>query len=375
MREIKFLHCADIHIGASLKLPGDKAQRRRTEILLTFERIMQLAAEKQVDFVLIAGDLFDSNRIENSIAESVFRAIAASKLPVIAVAGNHDPLSANSPYKQIKTPNNLYVFGESNSSVMLPELPVKIFGRSFSECYLIGEKSFPLSPADDCYNILLLHGDTSGIGNYNPITPDFIENCGMDYLALGHIHARTEPAARGKTFYAYPGCPEGQGFDEIGEKGVYIGTLGAFGCKLEFASVCRRRFEKIYIDISGICGSEQLLPFITDYIKKRFGEKFADNFYKIILTGSADTRLIINTAELSERLSEIVYFAVIKDRTTVKADYEALASQPDLGGIFTKKMLKLAEKAVSDEEREKIMLALDTGLRAFDSEVKYREAD
>ena len=76
--------------------------------------------------------------------------------------------------------------------------------------------------------------------DYNSVTPGFIESSGMDYIALGHIHKHTEIRRLGKTFYAYPGCPEGMGFDELGEKGVYIGEISKGGNSLEFLPTARR---------------------------------------------------------------------------------------------------------------------------------------
>lgn len=371
MQTVTFLHCADVHIGAAAGFLGEKAAGRRAETLMTFERIMKLAADRRVDFVLIAGDLFDSNRVEEALADAVFGAIKASAVPVVAVAGNHDPLSADSPFRR-NAPDNLCVLGEEDCSVEIPGLPVRIFGRSFTGPYLAGEERFPLPPAPGKYNLLLLHGDLNGSQNYNPITSGFIEKCGMDYLALGHIHAASGALKSGKTVFAYPGCPEGQGFDETGEKGVYIGTLNEQGCSLEFVPVCKRRFETVKVDVSDCETQAQLLPAVSGELKERFGEEYRNNLYKIILTGALPEDFSVNTAELSERLSAEVYFAKVRDKTTVRADLSAIAQNNDLMGIFTRKMLERAAEADADGRR-RIMAALDIGLRAFNSEVNYRE--
>lgn len=371
MRTVTFLHCADIHIGAAAGFLGEKAAGRRAETLITFEKIMKLAAERNVDFVLIAGDLFDSNRIDTAFSDAAFEAIRACGLPVIAVAGNHDPLSADSPFKR-HIPDNLCVLGEEDCAVEIPNAPVKIFGRSFTGTYLAGEERFPLAPSPEKYNILLLHGDLNGSQSYNPITSGFIESCGMDYLALGHIHAASGALRAGKTVFAYSGCPEGQGFDETGEKGVYIGTLGENGCELEFVPICKRRLESVNIDISDCENQAQLMPKVTAELLRRFGEDYRNNLYKIILVGALEEGFSVNTAELSERLSQEVYFAKVRDKTTVRADLSAIAMNNDLMGIFVKKMLERASSADA-EERRKITAALDIGLRAFHSEVNYRE--
>ena len=158
----------------------------------------------------------------------------------------------------------------------------------------------------------------------------------------------------------------------MGKKGVYIGTLNEQGCSLEFVTVCKRRFETVKVDISDCEAQAQLLPAVSSALKERFGEEYRNNLYKIILTGALPEDFSVNTAELSERLSAEVYFAKVRDKTTVRADLSAIAQNNDLMGIFTRKMLERAAEADADGRR-RIMAALDIGLRAFNSEVNYRE--
>ena len=376
MQPITFLHCADVHIGAAESFLGTAAAKRRTETLMTFERILALAKAQSVDLVLIAGDLFDSNRIDPELIDRAFSAIAsAAPIPVAVAAGNHDPLSADSPYLSKNRPENLLVLGGENCCISPETLPVRLYGRSFTGVYMRGEERFPLTPPqEDQYHIMLLHGDTSGDlqSDYNGITSGFIAHSGMDYIALGHIHRRSLPARLGKTVFAYPGCPEGQGFDEDGEKGVYLGTLDGTGCRLEFVPTGLRRHETVPVDVSEIGEASELFPLILKTLRARFGEHYGQNLYKIVLEGAAEETLKINADELASRLSGEVYFAKVRDNTTVRADYEALAAQPDLKGIFVRRMLEKIAGAPQDEQQT-LRDALDIGLRAFHSEVKYRE--
>ena len=95
MKSVKVLHCADLHIGAAESSLGAKAQSRRAETLITFEKIINTAKENAVDILLIAGDLFNSNNIEKSFIDRVFECF--SEIPDVKIvfsAGNHDPLNA-----------------------------------------------------------------------------------------------------------------------------------------------------------------------------------------------------------------------------------------------------------------------------------------
>ena len=77
MNSVKILHCADIHIGAAESSLGTLAESRRAETLITFEKIISLAKEQNVDILLIAGDLFNSNNIEKSFVDRVFECMAS----------------------------------------------------------------------------------------------------------------------------------------------------------------------------------------------------------------------------------------------------------------------------------------------------------
>ena len=91
---------------------------------------------------------------------------------------------------------------------------------------------------------MVLHGDAvNNQSPYNYISKAEIAGSGLDYLALGHIHAASGLLTEGRTAYAWPGCAMGRGFDELGEKGVYLGTLDASGCKLEFCPLSGRKYE------------------------------------------------------------------------------------------------------------------------------------
>ena len=77
MDSVKILHCADIHLGAAENFLSTRAESRRAETLITFEKIINLARDRAVDILLIAGDLFNSNKIEKSLIDRVFECFAS----------------------------------------------------------------------------------------------------------------------------------------------------------------------------------------------------------------------------------------------------------------------------------------------------------
>ncbi len=376
MNTVKILHCADLHIGAAESFLGERAEKRRYETLLTFERIIDIAEKNGTDAVLIAGDLFDSNTADREFTAQVLGKIASvPQVRVIFAAGNHDPLTGDSPFSGAVLPDNFYILDTKGGVISFEDIGLNVYGQSYSYVYMDEEPSFsPPRDNDGFVNIMLIHGELKGdpSSHYCPISSDFIANSNMDYIALGHIHKRTEISKLGNTFYAYSGCPEGQGFDETGEKGVYIGTVGKGVCDLEFLPVAKRMHVTETVDISDAESTSDAFEKIISLLKTEYGENYGDNLYKLILAGSVKDEAAINTGELFSRLSEKVYFVKLRDKTEPFIDKKTLSAEVSLKGIFVKNMLAKLENA-DENEKARLEKALELGIRAFSSEVSYNE--
>lgn len=373
METVKILHCADLHIGANQMLIGEKGQTRKYEPLLTFEKIIKFAKLEGVQLLLIAGDLFSSNSVELSAINRVLDCIASiPETQVVFAAGNHDPFNFQSPFANAKLPDNFHILPEEDSVICFDNLNTCVYGRSFSDFYMQGEPRFTIKPKDDYINIMCQHGEIKSdlSSNYNSITNEFIDSCGMDYIALGHIHKRSEIERRQNTFFAYSGCAEGLGFDELGDKGVYIGDIGKGVCNLKFFKTSIRTHERVEIDVSNCSDSAKAAELAEKTLKEKYSDSFADNLYKIILTGNVTEGSAFDTDEIAVRLSRIVYFVKVKDQTEVIYDLDTLKQENSLKGIFVSKMLKRINESPDDK---KLRLALDIGLKAFSSEVAYNE--
>lgn len=374
MATVKILHCADLHIGAAVSGLGEKGEVRRLEALLTFEKIIKLAKEQGVKLLLIAGDLLSSNQVEMQTVNRILECIAeAPEIKVVFAAGNHDPLNAQSPFNMLKLPENFHVLPTEDSFIYFEDLGVRVYGRSFPEVYLKGEERFSLEPAADSINVMCQHGEVRNdiSSNYNSVTTGFIDSCGMDYIALGHVHRRSEIMRRGNTFFAYCGCAEGLGFDELGDKGVYVGEVGKGVCNLEFFKTCVRSHEKVGVDVSGCADAPAAAERILSVISEKYGAGFADNLYKIILTGSLPDGRWFDVSEIAARLMQTVYFAKVKDETEISEDLEIIKNEKSLKGIFVSRML---DRIAAEPEKEAMLKsAITVGLKAFCAEVDYRE--
>ncbi len=255
------------------------------------------------------------------------------------------------------------------------DLGTRVYGKSFKEVYMQGEPNFSLEADDNFVNLMCIHGELkSDLGsNYNSITSEFIQNSGMDYIALGHVHKHTDIGKIGNTFFAYCGCPEGQGFDELGEKGVYLGEVSKSACNLQFVSTAKRMHLTETVDISSLANSNDIADCIMQFVKEKYPDNFADNLYKIILIGSLNDGTVISVPEITARLNETLYFAKLRDKTEIKIDFDLLSRENTLKGIFVKNMLTRIENAEKAEEKEKLKSALNIGIKAFSGEVNYDE--
>ena len=375
METVKILHCADLHIGAAESFLGARAESRQAETLITFEKIINKARENAVQILLIAGDLFNSNDISKSLVDRVFECF--SSIPdtkIVYAAGNHDPLSLDSPFKKYKAPENVFVLDTKDCFVEFSDINTRVYGKSFKEVYMQGTPRFSISTDSDFINIMCIHGELrSDLGSdYNSITSEFIENSGMDYIALGHIHKRTDISKIGNTYLSYCGCPEGQGFDELGEKGVYLGEVSKGTCNLQFVSIAKRMHLCESIDIGDSTTSADIADNIINFLKQKYPDSYTENLYKIILLGEVSEETVISIPEITSRLNDTVYFAKVRNKTEIKVDFELLAREKTLKGIFVKNMLAKIDVA-DDSEKPKFKAALDLGLKAFSGEVAYDE--
>ncbi len=349
---LKIVHCADLHIDSAHALFGNRAARRAAEVANALFAVTAHCREIGADVLLIAGDLFDNPCPQEGWVESVKENLAGlTETEVFIVAGNHDYITPSSPYLD-DWGEHIHIFKESDC---LEFDNYRVYGESFFEPFSNGAL-LPAAKDDTKINILLMHGDICG-GPYNPLTEQKIAATGMDYIALGHIHAYSGVKYAHGVSYAYPGSCEPLGFDETGDHGVLSGTLFKGQADLSFVPLCRRRFLELAVDTAQFSDNaglekhlnEQLIPHENDMIK-------------IILSGECD--FAINREKLKTVLEDKVFLLKIKDRTYPKENLSLLRKEQTLKGFFTDRMLTIIENA-DGEEKEEASRALRLGLAAF----------
>ena len=351
---LKIIHGADFHLDSPFAgLSPERAAQRRGEQRELLDRLAGLAREKQADLVLLAGDLLDSERVFRETAQALRAALAAIPCPVFIAPGNHDFYSPRSVWTSLDWPENVHIF--TSDALEAVELPgCTLWGRAFSDAH---QTACPLEglavPGDGRLHIACVHGCVGTGNDYGPITPGEIAASGLDYLALGHVHQGSGLQREGGTWWAYPGCPEGRGFDETGEKGVLYVEAEPGHVTGRFVPLAKVRYEIITADITGPDGA-------LFNILEALPGKTSDLICRLILTGEGDAP---NLANLQQTLAPEFYGLTLIDRTRLPQDLWTRREEDALTGLFLRTMW---DKCQGEPDNPLWQLAARYGLAALE---------
>ncbi|WP_160687249.1 DNA repair exonuclease [Clostridium sp. C2-6-12] len=370
MRKIRILHTADIHFDTPFSgMTPKQALKSKEELKQVFEKIIKITLEKEIDILLIAGDIFDNlsvNKTTLYFIKNCFESI--SKVHVFISPGNHDPYNEKSFYSIVEWPNNVHIFKGSMEMVILEDLDTVVWGAGFNVPHVKKSLLKDVKRAEGYNNILVLHGEIANTqeGNeYNPITEEEIGKTNVDYVALGHRHKFSEIKKIENTYYCYSGCPQGRGFDELEDKGVVFIELQNKFLETSFIRTSIRNYYEKEVNIQGCFGYNEVKNKIISSISDEDRKK---NFYKIILIGEISEEFTINEEFLEELLANEFYFAKVIDKSELKLDINKLLEGYSLKSIFAKKIYERLEEVQTEEEREIITLALKIGLQSISGE-------
>ena len=356
---IRVLHCADLHLDAAFSLRSPReAESRRTSLRADFTSMMMYVRSYKVQVCLISGDLFDSETVTADTKALMEREFASAPDCVFFLSpGNHDPLTPGSPYRSMNLPKNVHLFGAEKSCVVLEELGVAVYGFAFdgtngSTNPVLG---YPRK-RDDLVNILCCHGDLEGGSSspYCPFTREDLGRSGFDYVALGHIHKGTGLMCENGVYWAYPGCIEGRGFDETGEKGILLGEIGKGRAEMTFVPISKGRYEILEQDVTGCTRTEA-----AELVRRSAMSYGNQTTLRVILKGEVKEGLVILPEEISTG-AEYPRWVEIIDRTVLAPDFTEVEQSNTLAGVFYRLMQqKIDCGEVQPEALKYGLLALD----------------
>ena len=226
-----FVHAADIHLDSPLRglerYESAPAEKMRLATREAFENLVQYCVTEKVDFLLLAGDLYDGDWRDYNTGHFFLRQMGLLRdagIPVFIVWGNHD--AENAMTKKLSPLENMHVFPSKKAETKrLEELNVSIHGQSYGKKDVSDDlsESYP-SPDAGCFNIGLLHTSADGRSpehaRYAPCSIEALTDKGYGYWALGHVHKRD--VLRADPHIVFPGNLQGRFFRETGPKGATV---------------------------------------------------------------------------------------------------------------------------------------------------------
>ena len=352
---MKFIHIADMHFDKPFTVleKNGLAENRRLEQRNAFHKMIEYIKENNIDYLFIAGDLYEHEYIRKSTIEYINNCFKTIENTMIYIApGNHDPYVHNSYYKQFEWNKNVKIFTNLEK---IEKENMDIYGCGFTD-FFSDEVKLPQNLDKEKFNILLMHADLNGstknVGSHNPILETTFKNSEFDYAALGHIHKRNMQNLK----MVYPGSTIAGGFDELGCHGMIEGNIDVESKKvaIQFIPLDEKEFIKEEIDISNIYSKEELIE------KINLTERDEKGYYEYVLAG--DKNIEIDTNEILKYIDDKKVIK-IKDVSTLQYNLEEIAKERNLKGIFVKELLDQMKEDQSN--KEEILRVIEIGLNAM----------
>lgn len=355
---MKFVHIADIHFDQPFTTLAQAGEERRLDQRKAFRKVIAYIRENHIPYLWIAGDLYENETVRESTIQyinTLFQEIPETKIYI--TPGNHDPYMKNTYYETYPWYHNVIIVNPGITYFEEPEFDLYTFG--FGNFYDNSREVENLSIRNkDKINVLLMHanldGSKKGEQEYNPIMRKTLQEKGFDYIALGHIHRRSDT----KESMVYPGSLISLGFDELGPHGMIVGSLekeyGETKLSYEFVPIDEKEFQEIRIDISEKNTIEEVIEMLNELPSD-------SNYKKIILTGRRNFEIDLSKIRKNCNQERILK---IKDETKLQIDFEKESNTFTLKGLFIQEARKsLASGELTQEEIER---ALEIGLEVLE---------
>lgn len=264
---MKFLHAADVHLDSPLRgldrYEGAPADEIRGATRKALGNLVSLAVEEDIDFVILAGDLFDGDWPDFNTGLFFIQQMAQlgqRDISVYAVRGNHDAESKIT--RKLPWPENVHFFSPRKpESITLDDLEVVIHGQSFATQKVIDDLALGYPPAvPGKINIGVLHTSLDGReghATYAPTSLNVLKSRGYDYWALGHVHKRE--VVNTTPLIVFPGNTQGRHIRETGSKGCELVTLEGGILRTEHRSLDVLRWHSIEVDVKEATDLDEVL--------------------------------------------------------------------------------------------------------------------
>jgi DNA repair exonuclease SbcCD nuclease subunit len=351
---MRFIHAADLHIDSPLKglqrYPGAPAEQLREATREAFGRLVRIAIEREVDFVVVAGDLFDGQWPDMQTGlwtAKQFRHLADAGIDLYFIRGNHD--AASKLQKSIRWPENVHEFPTDRAGTILREdLGVALHGQGFARPDVRIDLAENYPPAvSGLFNIGLLHTSLAGHpqhDNYAPTSDEKLAQRGYQYWALGHIHARQ--IVRTEPHIVFAGNTQGRHVGEAGEKGCLLVEVDDTQqvTNVEFCPTDTARWYLAPVDLTNVSEVEGLLSRVRDDLTKCLRDSAGRPcLVRLLLRGTCSIhqpltdmdhreQVIVEIQNLANECDEDIWIEQVKFETRPTIDLDRIRQADDLLG-------------------------------------------
>ncbi len=373
---IKILHTADIHLGKEFSFLREKGREYRNQLLATFEKIVDLAISEDVSLLLIAGDLFDTNRVHGITIGKVltaFKKLEGKGIRVCIIPGTHDIYNEDSIYRFVKFPQNVTVFTPEFDREVYKDLDLTVYGEVFDGRYVNESPIQQLSLSKDSkYHVGMAHCSIKIEGWIEKdallLGRNDIANSGLDYLALGHWHS-FQDFSQGNTKAFYCGAPEPVSMDQEGAGNVVMVTIhGKGNIAVAPIRVGTRQFAKLPIDIGSVKSMADIVPLVEARTDPNL-------ILELTLEGLCGIDYDLNPRDIEDELGDSFFYLRVVDKSHPRLEEVSLENIPEetVEGKFIKIMQERIESAGNEEDRKLYREALKLGFACLQGRTQVIE--
>ncbi len=355
---MRIIHCADLHLDSKMESNLDKEQAllRRSELIETYERMVDYAVQNQVRAILIAGDLFDKTHIRKEVKKRVLEQITAHpEIDFYYLKGNHDRCD----FIEIgidEVPDNFHMFKEDGwISYKCEDVVITGIEINSANATTIAQR-LVLDSANT--NIVMLHGqqsDYDGKDGAEIVNTTALKGKFIDYLALGHIHKCIYQQLDERGVFCYPGCLEGRGFDETGDKGFMLLEIEDGSIEAEFIPFAKRRLHEIEVNVS----ASMDIQGVAAKAKRLLDDVDPQDMIKFVITGEREMDDELDIIRFVRMFENKYFFVKCYDRTKTLIDYDSFQYDKSLKGEFVR---LVQSQDMDEEEKAKI---IELGIKAI----------
>lgn len=317
MSQISFIHAADLHLDTPFqglsRIPETVYSDIRESTFRAFYRLVEVAIQKQVDFVLLVGDLFDNERQSLKAQYKLrqgFERLREHGIDVFLSYGNHDYIAGN--IHPINYPDNVYVFPDQTVRHVIYRRNNRdlatIYGFSYEEraVHSVKANEYELAQTNTPFHIAMLHGSLKTNTEhdvYAPFSLNDLSQRPFDYWALGHIHKRQ--CLKMNPPIVYPGNIQGRNRKETGKKGCYYVELSVENVQMNFIPLQAIEFQTVNIDVDDVETIQQLEETLRHKMMNECTSE-VPQLFDIVFKGTRTHPLNWKSSGMLEELIELI---------------------------------------------------------------------